>query len=85
MIRAIIECDLIYPFSQSMMTLVEFCSLWGSTLLFGGTKKQKVVFSMPQKYFKRITGENPRIGKYTLPSGMEKFISSFKVIEILVK
>ena len=85
MIRAIVAVKLKYPFNQSMGTLLEFCSLWGSSVLLGSTNKPLAAFSMPQKYFKRIVGENPRIQKYSVPSGMERFISSFQVIEILVK
>lgn len=85
MIRVIIELQLIFPYKLSMGTLVDFCSLWDSTLLHGGTKKIKARFSMPLVHFKKIFGTNPTKKEYPVPSGMESFIESLRVRKILTK
>lgn len=85
MIRAIIELELVFPYKISIATLVEFCSLWDSTILYGGTKRRKSVISMPSRHFKSIFGTNPMIAQYSVPKGMGHFIEGIKVIEILVK
>jgi len=85
MIRAVIELNLIFPYKRSMGTLAEFCSLWNSRIFSGGTQRLKAIIAMPSRHFKTIFGENPRVGKYGVPSGMEYFIESLKVKKILVK
>jgi len=84
MIKAIIELELVYPYSGSIHILHEFNNLWSCVLLQGGTRKEKAIISMPQKTFKTIFGVNPIAGQYDVPRGMEKFISSFKVKKIKV-
>ena len=85
MIKVIIELELVFPYKLSMGTLVEFCCLWDSTLLHGGTKKLRAIISMPGVHFKQIFGVNPREKEYSIPHGMEKFISKIKVKDILIK
>ena len=85
MIRVIIEVDLVFPYKISMGVLAEFCSLWNCTLLAGGTQKLKAIISMPGIFFKRIFGTNPREKEYTVPQGMEYFISRLIVKDILIK
>ncbi len=85
MIRVVIELNLIFPYKLSMGTLVEFCSLWDSRIFSGGTQRLRAIISMPARHFKTIFGENPRVGKYGIPSGMEYFIESLKVKRIMVK
>ncbi len=85
MIRAVIELKLVYPYKRSMGTLAEFCNLWDSRIFSGGTHRIKAIIAIPSHRFKAIFGENPRIGMYDVPRGMEKFISSLKVKEVIVK
>lgn len=85
MIRAVIELNLIFPYKLSMGALAEFCSLWDSRIFSGGTQRLKALISIPSHHFKTIFGENPRVGKYGVPSGMEYFIDSLKVKKIMVK
>ena len=85
MIRAVIEVALVYPYSRSMGTLAEFCSLWDSRIFSGGTRRRMAVIAIPSHHFKTIFGTNPSVGKYNVPSGMEKFIESLKVKKVLVK
>ncbi len=85
MIKVIIELELVFSYRLSLGTLVEFCNLWDSTLLYGGTKKLKAIISMPGIHFKKIFGTNPREKEYPVPSGMEKFISKLVVKDILIK
>ena len=85
MIRVVMELELVYPYKLSIDTLVEFCSLWGSRILSGGTQKRKAIISMPAHHFKTIFGTNPREKIYAVPSGAEKFICALKVKDIIVK
>jgi len=85
MINVIIELNLVFPYKISMGTLVEFCNLWDSRILSGGTQRLKVIIDMPSHHFKVIFGKNPIIGMSDIPSGMEYFIESLEVKKILVK
>lgn len=85
MIKVIIELELVFPYSLSMGVLAEFCYLWDSTLLSGGTKRLKAIISMPSKHFKKIFGENPKKDIYPIPTGMEHFVENIRVKEILTK
>ncbi len=85
MIKVILELELVFPYKLSMGILVEFCYLWDSTLLHGGTRKIKSIISMPSHHFKKIFGVNPKEREYSIPSGMEKFISKITVKKILAK
>ena len=40
---------------------------------------------MPGHHFKKIFGTNPREREFSIPSGMEKFISKITVKKILIK
>ena len=78
-----LELELVYPYSRSMGTLADFCSVWDCGILGGGTNSVKASVSMPSFHFKKIFGTNPRVGKYDIPSGMEKFIAGVKVKKII--
>lgn len=85
MIKILIELELNYPFSQSLSTLINFCIIYESVILRGGTNNPKSRIIMPLNYFKRIFNSNPCIKEYNLPSGMEKFAKKIKVLEIIAK
>ena len=85
MIKVIMELELVFPYRLSMGVLVEFCYLWDTLLVKGGTKKLKSIISMPGHHFKKIFGTNPREREFSIPSGMEKFISKITVKKILIK
>jgi hypothetical protein len=85
MIKAVIELELVYPYSRSMTILIEFCNLWDCHLMSGGTKKLKATISMPSQKFKKIFKRNPKVREYEIPSGMEKFVSKFTVKQIATK
>ncbi len=83
MLKAVIQLSLVHPYDLSMGTLVEFCGLWDSTIYYGGTQRRIATIAMPSKYFKIIFGSNPRMQSYPVPSGMEHFIESLRVEEII--
>lgn len=85
MIKAIIELELVFPYKLSMGVLLEFCYLWDTHLISGGTKKLKATISMPSHHFKKIFGRNPIAREYKVPKGMEKFVNKFTVKKVLVK
>ena len=85
MIRAIIEIELPYPYKKSISVLVDFCTVWGSTILSGGTNRAKAFISMPSNRFKEIFGHNPIVGEYSVPSGAKSFMESLKVKEVMVE
>lgn len=85
MIKVILEFSLVFPYKTSIGVLGEFCSLWESTLLYGGTKKRAAIISMPVKHFKSIFGTNPKEGSYNVPQGMGHFIETVNVTKVLVK
>jgi len=85
MIRVVLELSLIFPYKISMATLVEFCSLWRSRILSAGTQRRIALIVIPAKYFKTIFGENPREKEYPVPDGMEYFIETLKVKDIIIK
>lgn len=85
MIRVLIEMQLVYPYRESLSVLLEFCAVWKSTLLFGGTYKSKAQISIPLNYFKKIFHTNPALKEYPVPSGMEGFIDSIRVKKILTE
>jgi len=85
MIKVILELELVYPYKLSLNTLLDFCSLWGCMICFGGTRKAKPVISMPAKHFKTIFGQNPREKEYPVPRGMEKYIYKVIVKDIIIK
>ena len=82
MIKVLIEIELKYPYKKSIITLVDFCSLWDCALLGGGTKRMKALISMPFVHFKKIFGENPRVGEYKIPQGTEYFTTLWKVKKV---
>ena len=83
MTKAVIELELVYPYKRSMGTLVEFCYLWDCHIINGGTQRLKAMISMPSKYFKQIFGRSPTTREYSVPRGMEKFISKMTVKKVL--
>ena len=85
MIRVVIEVALIFPYKISMDVLVVFCSLWDSRIFSGGTSKRIAIISMPGRHFKTIFGTNPREIEYDVPNGMEHFIESLKVKDVIIK
>jgi len=84
-IRVIIELELVFPYKISMGILVEFCRVWDSRIIEGGTKNIKAIISMPATHFKKIFGTNPREKEFLIPSGMGHFVSNLKVKDIQIK
>ena len=85
MIKVQIELELVFPYKRSMVILSEFCSLWDSTILYGGTKIRKSVISMPIAHFKKIFKENPIKKEYQVPAGMERFVELLRVKKITTR
>lgn len=85
MIKVILEMELVYPYRDSLSVLLDFCALWNSSVLLGGTYMAKAQISIPSHHFKKIFHTNPSKGQYPVPSGMEGFVESVKVLKILVK
>jgi hypothetical protein len=85
MITVEIRLELLFPYNRSMDKLAAFCDVWDSRIFSGSTQKSKAIISMPVCHFKKIFGTNPRVQKYSVPSGAEKFIESLEVIKINVK
>lgn len=78
------ELELVHPYKISMDVLAEFCSLWESRILSGGTQKRIASIEMPAHHFKTIFGTNPREKEYGVPSGTEHFINALKVKEVII-
>lgn len=83
MIKIILELSLIYPYNISLFTLIEFCFLWDSIILYGGTKKIKAIISVPYSHFKKIFNKNPVVGKINVPDVLNKFVDNIVVLKIL--
>ena len=84
MITIILKIDLTYPYNVSLGTLLEFCKLWDSSLLSGGTNDNNAKISMPLRKFKKLFKSNPKQGRYTVPNGAGYFIEEIEVIDINV-
>lgn len=85
MIRVLLEMNLVHPYGQSLSVLSDFCSLYKSIILFAGTYRRLCSMSMPVEHFKKIFKCNPIIKEYPVPSGMENFVESIKVVRIIAK
>jgi hypothetical protein len=85
MIRVAIEFELKQNYRSSLDMLLAFCCIWDSVIMYGGTNREKAIISMPSNHFKRIFKTNPELKVYSVPSGMEKFISSVRVKKIMSK
>jgi len=79
-IRAIVELELTYPYSEAIFNLLDFCMLWDCSFLAGGANNSNAVISIPSDKFKQLFGNNPQKGKYAVPKGAEYFME-----EIIVK
>ena len=82
MIKAIIEVELVYPYDQSLSTLLEFNNLWLCNIMRGGTRRKKALIRMPITKFKKIFGVNPQKGEYEVPKNTKHFLSSIMVKKI---
>ena len=85
MIKAIVQLKLAYPYTQSSLNLFDFISLWGCNVISAKTLSCKATIGIPSDKFKILFGENPRIGKYSIPSGSEYFLEEVEVKEIITK
>jgi hypothetical protein len=85
MIKVVMELELVHPYKISIDVLVEFCSLWETRILSGGTQKRIALIEMPAHHFKVIFGTNPREKKYAVPRGAESFIEALKVKDIIIE
>lgn len=85
MIRVLLEMELVYPYSQSLSVLADFCVLYHSAILLAGTHKKLCKISMPLNHFKNIFHVNPIEKEYEVPSGMENFIESVVVKKVIAK
>lgn len=86
MIKAVVELTLVYPYVQSLMNLFDFISLWNCSLMSARTLSNKATIAMPSDRFKILFGENPRVGRYKIPTGAEYFLEEEVVVkEIITK
>jgi hypothetical protein len=67
------------------MNLFDFISLWGCNLVSAKTISNVAVISIPADKFKMLFGENPRKGKYKIPTGSEYFLVTAEVKEVMTK
>lgn len=83
MLNVVLELELVYPYSQSLLALLEFCGLWDCDIMKAGSHSAKATISMPVKFFKNIFGENPKPNKiYDVPKGTERFIAKVSVKKV---
>lgn len=83
-IKVVLEVALVYPYKKSMDTLLDFARIWDSKVIYGSTRKEKLLMFMPKKVFKRMFGGNPRNNiEYDPPINSESFIKSVKVKKII--
>ena len=85
MITVRLELYLVYPYKLSMMTLLDFCKIWGCEVRRASTRKSEAIIHMPVRKFKKIFKTNPLGMEYEVPPGMQKFVTRLWVKEIIVK
>ena len=85
MIKVLLELELCHPYRVSLDTLLAFCCVWDSVILYGGTNRETAGIAIPLRHFKKIFKVHPEIKSYSIPVGMEKFISSIRVKKVIVK
>jgi len=85
-IKAVVELTLVYPYVQSLMNPFDFISLWNCTLVSAETLSSKAIIAIPSDRFKLLFGENPRVGRYKIPTGAGYFLEEEVIVkEIMTK
>ena len=84
MIRAVVQLKLVYPYVRSILNLFDFISLWGCTLISARTLSSKATIGIPADKFKLLFGENPRKGKYKIPTGSEYFLEEYVEVKEVI-
>jgi len=84
-IEAIVELILVYPYNQSIATIIEFVQTWGLKIVSLNTNSNKAQIIIPSKKFKTMFHMNPKKGEFPVPSGAESFIESVLVKDIIVE
>lgn len=85
MIKVLVEVELVPRYYQSFCTFVEFCSVWDCLIVRAKANHPVARFSISSKHFKKIVGENAQIKSYSVPHGMERFITSFRVAKVTTR
>lgn len=80
--KVVLKLDLVRPYNKSVYTLYDLVNIWGFDLLSSGTNKQEATIRIPVKDFRKIFGKEPKIGKWSPPSGTTQFIENVNVIKI---
>ena len=81
--KAVLEIELVRPYSQSLDSLLELATIWGCDLIKVSPIKPIGVIAMPEKSFRAIWGQSPRKAECDVPTGTEHFISRLRVRELL--
>lgn len=85
-IKIILEVKLVYPYKNSLETLLDFASIWSSKVVDGSTRKEKLLMHMPSRVFKRMFGRNPKVDMiYAPPLNSESFLKSIEVKKIITR
>jgi len=83
MIHIVLKVILKPPFKKSFNTLLDFCNIWSSSIIHGGTKNIEAQISVPEHKFEKLFKESPKISKFQVPKGAEFFIDKIEVINII--
>ena len=84
-IIAVTKIILVYPYSESIIELIELVNNWNMRLRQCDTHKPWAIIEIPSKKFKDIFHINPKPATYNVPSGAEKFIKGVEVQEIIIR
>ena len=77
----VVELSLVFNFFKSLINILDFISLWDCTLVSARTLSNKATIEIPSERFKLLFGENPRVGRYKIPTGAGYFMEE----EVIVK
>jgi hypothetical protein len=77
-----LKLGLIRPYHQSVLTVYDLVNIWNFKLIKSGTELNHAIIKMPKRKFKKIFGKEPTVGKWTIPAGTTRFLSSVEVMSI---
>jgi len=84
MIHIVLKVILKPPFKKSFNTLLDFCNIWSSSIIHGGTKNIEAQISVPEHKFEKLFKERPKVSEFKIPKGAEFFMQKVEVINIIV-
>ena len=80
--KVTLNIELAKPYSKSVSTLYHLVGIWGFDLIRSDSDSKEAVIKMSLRSFIKIFHKVPKIGKYNIPSGTERFFESVYVSNI---